>query len=299
MMPSPARNPACSPRLRHVLRPQIIALGLANLEPAALSKPNMAACNNACWSLGASYNLRIQLCSEPELRGCAASNGCRHISHRPMWDLLRLNLSCCTEHLGPGLSGSSQCKVVLLGFWLQTHSVCTDSLFCPQCQQSLRSRVQARLRFSSIFSNLHLNSDPDSDRQPSTLNTSRAGEVALQQPGDAMAPYATPILERLVPVLQSPRGAVPSSLVDNSAITLGRVRARSTVMTLIHSMFPDVTRCYCAYCELQLTGVRTLTAHSQSSRPDTGPRHAFRQLPYLRWPVHTVVHGWVLNLPAG
>ncbi len=38
-----------------------------------------------------------------------------------------------------------------------------------------------------------------------------------------MAPYATPILEHLVPVLQSPRGAVPSSLVDNSAITLGRV----------------------------------------------------------------------------
>ena len=50
--------------------------------------------------------------------------------------------------------------------------------------------------------------------------------MALQQPGDAMAPYATPILERLVPVLQSPRGAVPSSLVDNSAITLGRVRPR-------------------------------------------------------------------------
>ena len=32
---------------------QVVALALANLEPAALSKANMAACNNACWSLGA------------------------------------------------------------------------------------------------------------------------------------------------------------------------------------------------------------------------------------------------------
>ena len=56
-----------------------------------------------------------------------------------------------------------------------------------------------------------------------------AGEIALQQSGEVMAPYATPILEHLVPVLQSPRGAVPSSLVDNSAITLGRVRAPRSI----------------------------------------------------------------------
>ncbi len=51
---------------------QIIALGLANLEPAALSKPNMAACNNACWSLGAPRKPCTAVYVDPEVDGCAA-----------------------------------------------------------------------------------------------------------------------------------------------------------------------------------------------------------------------------------
>ncbi len=83
VIPCADRNPAWAPRLRCVAWSQIIALGLANLEPAALSKPNMAACNNACWSLGASLtDLCIPLCSEPGEPGCAASNAVqgRHVA---------------------------------------------------------------------------------------------------------------------------------------------------------------------------------------------------------------------------
>jgi hypothetical protein len=33
--------------------PDLLALGVANLQPAMLRADTMSACNNACWSLGA------------------------------------------------------------------------------------------------------------------------------------------------------------------------------------------------------------------------------------------------------
>ena len=44
----------------------MVALALANLEPAALSKANMAACNNACWSLGAQRTARRACAPVPD-----------------------------------------------------------------------------------------------------------------------------------------------------------------------------------------------------------------------------------------
>ena len=35
----------------------LLALGVANLQPAMLRAETMSACNNACWSLGASQTL--------------------------------------------------------------------------------------------------------------------------------------------------------------------------------------------------------------------------------------------------
>ena len=51
-----------------------------------------------------------------------------------------------------------------------------------------------------------------------------AGELAMQQRGESLAPLATTIVEHLIPILQSPMGTVPRSLTENCAITLGRVR---------------------------------------------------------------------------
>ena len=45
----------------------------------------------------------------------------------------------------------------------------------------------------------------------------------MQQRGDGLSPFATTIVEHLIPVLQSPMGTVPRSLMENCAITLGRV----------------------------------------------------------------------------
>lgn len=49
------------------------------------------------------------------------------------------------------------------------------------------------------------------------------GEVAINQRAEDIAPFAAAIVERLAPVLAAPLGQVPRSLVENAAITLGRV----------------------------------------------------------------------------
>ncbi|KAK9804853.1 hypothetical protein WJX72_008726 [[Myrmecia] bisecta] len=49
------------------------------------------------------------------------------------------------------------------------------------------------------------------------------GELAIKVQPEQLQPFAAPIVERLVPVLQAPMGSMPRSIVENTAITLGRV----------------------------------------------------------------------------
>ena len=49
-----------------------------------------------------------------------------------------------------------------------------------------------------------------------------AGELAIKAQPDELAAVAMPVLERLVPILSSPLGHMPRSILENSAITLGR-----------------------------------------------------------------------------
>lgn len=50
-----------------------------------------------------------------------------------------------------------------------------------------------------------------------------AGELAIKCSGEELKPFVLGALERLVAVLQVPTGALPRSLVENAAITLGRL----------------------------------------------------------------------------
>ncbi|KAL3146894.1 hypothetical protein ABBQ38_014866 [Trebouxia sp. C0009 RCD-2024] len=49
------------------------------------------------------------------------------------------------------------------------------------------------------------------------------GELAIQCSPEQLQPFAAPIVERLVPILAAPMSQMPRSIVENSAITLGRV----------------------------------------------------------------------------
>lgn len=49
------------------------------------------------------------------------------------------------------------------------------------------------------------------------------GELAIKCSGEEVKPFALPALERLATLLQMPKGALPRSLVENAAITLGRI----------------------------------------------------------------------------
>ena len=49
-----------------------------------------------------------------------------------------------------------------------------------------------------------------------------AGELAIKAQPEELAGLAMPVLERLVPILSAPMGAMPRSILENSAITLGR-----------------------------------------------------------------------------
>ena len=49
------------------------------------------------------------------------------------------------------------------------------------------------------------------------------GELALKCSSDELRPVAMQLLERLGVLLQQPAGALPRSLVENAAITLGRL----------------------------------------------------------------------------
>ncbi|PRW61530.1 transportin-1-like isoform X1 [Chlorella sorokiniana] len=49
------------------------------------------------------------------------------------------------------------------------------------------------------------------------------GELAIKCSGDELRPIALQALERLARILQVPTGALPRSLVENAAITLGRI----------------------------------------------------------------------------
>lgn len=50
-----------------------------------------------------------------------------------------------------------------------------------------------------------------------------AGELAIKCSSDELRPIALPALEQLALILQVPTGALPRSLVENAAITLGRI----------------------------------------------------------------------------
>lgn len=49
------------------------------------------------------------------------------------------------------------------------------------------------------------------------------GEIAIALPPGEVSQFALPALERLVPILAAPSGGLPRSLVENAAITLGRI----------------------------------------------------------------------------
>ncbi|KAL0043428.1 hypothetical protein WJX79_004487 [Trebouxia sp. C0005] len=49
------------------------------------------------------------------------------------------------------------------------------------------------------------------------------GELAIQCSPEQLQPFAAPIVERLMPILAAPMTQMPRSIVENSAITLGRV----------------------------------------------------------------------------
>ena len=49
-----------------------------------------------------------------------------------------------------------------------------------------------------------------------------AGELAIKAQPEELAAVAMPVLERLVPILSAPLGHMPRSILENSAITLGR-----------------------------------------------------------------------------
>ena len=230
----------------------------------------MAACNNACWSLGASRTSlhtpfpeagaqgcaalgatpgkacglvcwresragssqqllrRLQTLEVAQLSRCSCSSGgsaaavqgarrlCCGVAIIPLQSIPRLNV-CVVSRVG-GVPLQQLSKAV------PQHSTATTPPGLDRFRaRRTRAGAVAPQRPCRVF---HMNFGRITAQDWSgklTIASRHAGEVALQQPGDAMAPYATPILERLVPVLQSPRGAVPSSLVDNSAITLGRV----------------------------------------------------------------------------
>lgn len=50
-----------------------------------------------------------------------------------------------------------------------------------------------------------------------------AGELAIKQRPEELGPFAAPVAERLVPILAAAPGMMPRSLVENAAITLGRI----------------------------------------------------------------------------
>lgn len=79
------------------------------------------------------------------------------------------------------------------------------------------------------------------------------GEVAINQRPEDMAPYAAAIVEHLAPVLAAPLGQVPRSLVENAAISLGRVAWLCTPQVaphLEHFLVP-----WCAALRLLKDGV--------------------------------------------
>ncbi len=49
------------------------------------------------------------------------------------------------------------------------------------------------------------------------------GELAIKVSSDDLQPVVAPLAERLVPVLAAPAGSMPRSIIENSAITLGRI----------------------------------------------------------------------------
>mmetsp|Transcript_18691 Transcript_18691/g.56506 ORF Transcript_18691/g.56506 Transcript_18691/m.56506 type:complete len:924 (-) Transcript_18691:2081-4852(-) len=49
------------------------------------------------------------------------------------------------------------------------------------------------------------------------------GELSIKQRPEDLAPFAAPLVERLAPVLGAPLGQMPRSLLENAAITLGRI----------------------------------------------------------------------------
>lgn len=58
---------------------------------------------------------------------------------------------------------------------------------------------------------------------PTVFSCATAGELAIKQRPEELAPFAAPIAERLVPILGVSLGQMPRSLVENAAITLGRI----------------------------------------------------------------------------
>ena len=72
------------------------------------------------------------------------------------------------------------------------------------------------------------------------------GELAVKQRPEEFAPFAAPVAERLVPILAAAgAGAMPRSLVENAAITLGRVAWVCPAQVRRHSQRGKVDRVIC------------------------------------------------------
>ena len=64
------------------------------------------------------------------------------------------------------------------------------------------------------------------------ISAAAAGELAIKAQPEELAAVAMPVLERLVPILSSPLGHMPRSILENSAITLGRCACLLTSSSL-------------------------------------------------------------------
>ena len=87
------------------------------------------------------------------------------------------------------------------------HRLITTSLLHTHCTQPVHALCPAII----------------ATRHPSVS----AGELAIKAQPEELAGLAMPVLERLVPILSAPMGAMPRSILENSAITLGRWASES------------------------------------------------------------------------
>lgn len=91
------------------------------------------------------------------------------------------------------------------------------------------------------------------------------GELAIKAQPQDVAPFATKVVERLWSVLAAPAGSMPRSILENSAITLGRVAWMATEQLAPHLK---------VYCRPWCNVLRSI-------RDDIEKEHAFLGLTHV------------------